>query len=382
MIERTIKEKLLSLAKKFPVITLTGVRQSGKSTLLKNCFPECKYVSLEDPDIRVVAQGDPRGFLQNYGYPLIIDEVQNVPQLFSYIQTIVDEKDEVGMYFLSGSQNFLLMESVSQSLAGRAAVLKMTPFSTSELKQAGLLGVNLNEYLYTGGYPRIYDRQIKPVDYFPSYIQTYIERDARQLRNIGNHTQFNKFLRLCAGRAGQLLNISSLATEAELSIQTVNAWLSVLETSNVVFQLHPYHKNFNKRLVKSSKLYFYDTGLLCSLLGLQSAEQLEIHYLRGEIFENMIVAECMKRYLVNGFEPQLYFWRDSNGNEVDLLAEEGTKLYAYEIKSAATLRLDFFKNLKLFEQVSEGMVTKSAVVYGGATDFSVEQGSFISWQNW
>lgn len=382
MIERTIRERILTLSSMFPVVTLTGVRQSGKSTLLKTSFPNHKYVSLEDPDIRMMAESDPRGFLLNFGYPLVIDEVQNVPALFSYIQTIVDEHNETGMYILSGSQNFLLMESVSQSLAGRAAVLRMMPFSIAELKNAGLLPENPNEMMFTGGYPRIYDKGIPPADYFPSYLQTYVERDVMLLKNIGKRMQFNKFLRLCAARAGQLLNLTALANEADVSVPTVQAWLSVLETSNVVFLLQPYHKNFNKRLVKSPKLYFYDTGLLSALLGLKSADQMEMHFMRGEIFENMVVSECMKSFFAKGIEPQLYFWRDSNGNEVDLLVEDSGGLYAYEVKSSATLKPDFFRGLKSFEKLADGVLAGCAVIYGGGADYRTGYGRFVSWKNW
>jgi len=382
MIERTIKDKILAMAQLFPVVSLTGVRQSGKSTLLKNCFPHHQYVSLEDPDIRMMAESDPRGFLLNFGFPLIIDEAQNVPVLFSYIQTIVDEHNESGMYILSGSQNFLLMENISQSLAGRAAILKMTPFSITELKGAELLTEDLNELMFTGGYPRIYDKGIPPSDYFPSYLQTYIERDVLLLKNVGKRTQFQNFLRLCAARAGQLLNLSALANDADISVPTAQTWLSILGTSNVVFLLQPYYKNFNKRIIKAPKLYFYDTGLLSSLLGIRAVEQMKTHFMRGEIFENLIVSECTKFYFSKGIEPQLYFWRDSNGNEVDLLVEDGDSLSAYEIKSSATLKSDFFKGLKSFEQISNGILSQYAVVYGGLADYRTSDGTFISWRNW
>ena len=364
------------------MVTLTGVRQSGKSTLLRNCFPDHKYVSLEDPDIRMMAETDPRGFLLNFGFPLIIDEAQYVPALFSYIQTAVDERNVSGMYILSGSQNFLLMEGISQSLAGRAAVLRMAPLSVAELKSAGLLDGNLNRMMFTGGYPRIYDKGIPPADYFPSYLQTYVERDVMLLKNIGKRAQFQKFLRLCAARAGQLLNVTALANEADVSVPTLQSWLSILETCDVVFLLQPYHKNFNKRLVKAPKLYFYDTGLLSSLLGIKSVEQMETHFMRGEIFENLVVSECLKSGLAAGEEPVLYFWRDSNGNEVDLLVEDGNGLKAYEVKSSATLKPEFFKGLKLFERIAGGLVEESAVVYGGNADYNTGDGRFISWTNW
>lgn len=381
MIERNINEKLKFLTSKFPVITLTGIRQCGKSTLLKNSFKDYKYISLEDIDIRQMAQTDPRGFLNSFGTRIIIDEAQYAPNLFSYIQTKVDEVNDVGMYILSGSHNFLLMENVSQSLAGRAAILRLAPFSISELSQAGRLPDSIDSWLFTGGFPRIYDKDIPPTDYFPSYIQTYIERDIRTLRNVGNLSLFIKFLKLCAARIGQLLNMQSLANECGISVATANAWMSILETSYVVFLLRPYHNNFNKRLVKTPKLYFFDTGLAASLLGLTDSSQLTLHYLRGELFENMAIAEKAKNYYAQGLEPQMFFWRDSNQNEVDLLTEDGLQLNAYEIKSSATMSNDFFKGLKRFAGISNMQTENLNVIYGGDISLTTQQGNYISWRD-
>ena len=381
MIERSIEEKLRQMTTKFPVVTLTGTRQCGKSTLLKQRFNEFKYISLEDLDRRQFAIEDPRGFLMNFGTPLIIDEAQYAPDLFSYIQTRVDEQNGTGMYILSGSHNFLLMERISQSLAGRTAILKMAPLSISELRQASLLPENLNDWLVTGGYPRIYDKEIDPVDFFPNYIQTYLERDVRLLRNIGDMTQFVRFLKLCAGRIAQLLNVASLASECGISVPTANAWLSILETSYTIFLLKPYYKNFNKRLVKSPKLYFCDTGLAASLLGLENSQQMETHYLRGELFENMVVEEFVKRAYAQGREPNLYFWRDSNNDEVDLLSEQGTTLDCYEIKSAATMHTDHFSSLKTFAKQAQLDTNRLHVVYGGNQDIQTSNGDYISWKN-
>ena len=379
-IKRNLEEKLLYLATKFPVITVTGTRQCGKSTLLRTCFPTYKYVTLEDLDMRQLAKDDPRGFLNNFGNQTIIDEAQYVPQLFSYIQTIVDSKNETGMYILSGSQNFLLMENITQSLAGRTAILKLATFSVSELSKAAKLK-ELNNWLFTGGYPRIYDKEINPTDFFPGYIQSYIERDVRLLRNITDLGLFVRFVKLCAARIGQLLNLASLANEAEITIPTANAWLTILESSYVIYLLKPYHKNFNKRLVKSPKLYFYDTGLVSSLLGMTSLEQLSTHYLRGEIFENMVINEYVKQQFSKGKEPSFYFWRDSNQNEVDLLIENGESLDAIEIKSSATLNTKFFNSLKRFQSISNISTDKLSVVYGGDIDFQTDNGKFISWKN-
>ena len=380
MIARDITEKLKYLATKYPVVTLTGVRQCGKSYLLKNTFPDYQYISLEDTDYRRIAVEDPRGFLNNFGEHLIIDEAQYAPNLFSYIQTKVDEKNECGMYILSGSQNFLLIEKISQSLAGRVAVLKLFPLSVNEMQGAGIMQNNLNEWLYTGGYPRIYDKEIEPTDFYPYYIQTYMERDVQTLRNIGNLLTFHKFLKLCAARVGQLLNINSLANECGISVPTVQAWLSILEASYIVFLLQPYHKNFNKRLIKSPKLYFYDTGVLSSLLGMTNAEQMATHYLRGEIFENMVIADCVKNHYAQGKTPQIYFWRDSNQNEVDLLVENGLALQAYEIKSSATINSDFLNGLKNFRKTADLPQENTAVIYGGDINFRTTSGFFVSWK--
>jgi len=380
-IQRQLKDKLLHLATKYPVITLTGVRQCGKSTLLKSCFPDYKYISLEDLDMRQLAEVDPRGFLNNFGQKLIIDEAQYVPTLFSYIQTFADTINEAGMYILSGSQNFLLMQNITQSLAGRTAVLRLSTFSISELKSENIEISNVNNWLFKGGYPRIYDFNISPTDFYPSYIQTYIERDIRLLRNITNLSKFNRFLKLCAARTGQLLNITSLANEADITVSTVYAWLSILESSYIIYLLKPYHKNFNKRLVKTPKIYFHDTGLVASLLGITSSEQLSTHYLRGEIFENMVISDYVKSQYSNGLEPDIYFWRDSNQNEVDLLIEKNGQLIAVEIKSSATMNPTFFKTLKMFQTMS-GLTSESLiVVYGGDIDYQTQLGKFISWKN-
>lgn len=381
MIERTIKDKLIYLTSKFPIVTLTGIRQCGKSTLLRNCFADYKYISLEDIDMRRMAQNDPRGFLQNFPTHTIIDEAQYAPELFSYLQTRVDEVNDTGMYILSGSHNFLLLESVSQSLAGRTAVLRLAPLSISELAIAQKLPSTVNEWLFTGGFPRIYDKDISPVDYFPSYIQTYIERDVRMLRNVSNLSTFITFIKLCAARVGQLLNIQSIATECGITVNTAHAWLSVLETSYVVFLLKPYYRNFNKRLVKTPKLYFFDTGLVASLIGITNSEQIGLHYMRGELFENMVVAEMAKRYYANGLEPQMYFWRDSNQNEVDLLTEEGMELHAYEIKSGATMNSDHFKGLRHFANIASLPIESQTVIYGGDFSMTTAQGRYLSWKD-
>jgi predicted AAA+ superfamily ATPase len=382
MVERIITEKLKDLLNKFPVVSLTGPRQSGKSTLLRNQLPGYDYVSLEEPDVRLFAKNDPRGFLQNYKGKTIIDEAQYVPQLFSYIQTITDTENTAGRFVLSGSQNFLLMQSISQSLAGRVAILKLLPFSYSELYPAAYASDSLNNCLFTGGYPRIFDKRISPAEFYPNYVHTYVERDVRLLRNIPDLSMFIRFLKLCAGRIGQLLNIASLANECGISGDTARAWLSVLETSYIAFLVQPYYKNFNKRLVKTPKLYFHDTGLACSLLGIETEKQMETHYLRGELFENWVISEYFKQEYATGREPSVYFWRDSNGVEVDLLIEKAGELSAVEIKSGSTLNSDYFKGLKQLQQLNTVSTGKSFVVYGGTQAFETSKGRFIPWNEW
>ena len=380
-VERRINKKLLSLVSSFPIVALTGCRQCGKSTLLKNLFPQWKYVSLEDIDIRELAENDPRYFLTLYPEQTIFDEIQRVPKLFSYIQTHVDSLDKTGVYILSGSQNFLLMKNISQSLAGRTAVLNLATFSISELKQAGLLITNLDECLFTGFYPRIYNQKPLPYDFYQSYIKTYIERDVRELKNITDLSTFHKFLRLCAGRVGQILNTTELANEAGISVLTVKSWLSVLETSGIIFLLKPYYSNYGKRLIKAPKLYFYDTGLICSLIGLQNSSQLELHFLRGSIFENLVISNYIKESYFKGIEPNAYYWRDSNGLEVDLVIEENQQLNFYEIKSSATMNEKFFASINKLCALSKTPLKNANVVYGGNTTLpaSNNHSGYISW---
>ena len=381
MIYRTLQPKIIELASKFPVITLTGPRQSGKSTLLKECFPHYRYVSLEDPEIRLFAETDPRGFLLTYPDRTIVDEVQRVPNLFSYIQTHVDAENKEGMYLLAGSHNFLLMQSVSQSLAGRTAVLKLLPFSHYEMFNGDILPIPMEKEIFTGGYPRIYDKDIEPPVYYSSYIQTYIERDVRALKNIGNLTNFVKFLKLCAGRIGQLLNLSSLANECGISVTTATEWLSVLEASYICYRLAPDFNNFNKRLVKTPKLYFYDTGLACSLLNITVFEQLESHFLRGGLFENLVINEFIKRCYNDARHPDLTFWRDSTGNEIDLISYGDGQRKAYEIKSSHTFSQDFFKGLIKWSKLSGNTAENNYVIYNGTQEFVTSNGKVVAWES-
>lgn len=379
MIERALKIKLLELIQKYPIVTLTGPRQSGKSTLLKSLFADYQYVSLEDPDTRSFAQNDPRGFINTYPDKTIIDEAQRVPDLFSYIQTHTDSQGKEGMYLLAGSHNFLLMQSVTQSLAGRTAVLKLLPFSHSEMAAGMVLPGSINEEIFTGAYPRIYDKNIPPEDFYPYYLQTYVERDVRMLKNIGDLSNFIRFIKLCAGRIGQLLNLSSLANDCGISVPTVSEWISLLEASYIVYLLKPDHANYSKRLVKSPKLYFYDTGLACSLLEIKSSDQLNAHYLRGNLFENLVINEFVKSLLHRGEDPQISFWRDKIGNEIDLIYRAGTREFAFEIKSGQTFSADYFKGINYWRKYSNADPENCFVVYTGERSLNTSGGQVFAW---
>ncbi|MFZ5857198.1 MAG: ATP-binding protein [Chloroflexota bacterium] len=376
MIERTLAKKMLALAQKFQVITLTGPRQSGKTTLVKAAFPDMPYVSLEEPDIRQFALADPRGFLSNYPSGAILDEIQNTPDLFSYIQGIVDANRNV-RFILTGSSNFLLMEKVSQTLAGRTAVLHLLPFSLTELKPTA---EQYESLIFKGQYPRIYDRSIAPTDFYTSYIQTYIEKDVRLMKNIGDVNTFIQFVRLCAGRAGQLLNFTGLANDAGISPNTAKAWLSILESSYIVYRLQPFHRNFNKRLVKTPKLYFYDTGVACSLLGIRDESQVNLHYMKGALFENLILNEFIKRDFNRGEYRQPYFWQDNHGREIDCLLADGENILPVEIKSGKTLSNSYFDNLEYWHQIAGLPETQGFVVYGGEQSMKTKSGTLISWR--
>ncbi|MCY7356675.1 MAG: ATP-binding protein [Rudanella sp.] len=377
MIERDLTPKLLQVAKQYPIVTLTGPRQSGKSTLVRALFGDLPYVLLEDPDIRLLAQTDPRGFLANYPDGAIFDEVQRVPDLFSYLQGIVDQGQHTRPYILTGSQNFLLMEQIGQTLAGRTAVLRLLPFNYAEISRANPTPQSLNELIINGGYPRLIDRQIDPADFFPAYIQTYLERDVRTLKGILDLSAFNRFLRLCAGRVANLLNLSALANDCGIAVNTVKSWLSVLEASYVVFFLEPYHQSFNKRIMKSPKLFFYDTGLVCSLLGLRRADLIETYYMRGSLFENWVVSDVFKHFTNRGQVPPLYFWQDKTGREIDLLVDKNGRLLPIEIKAGQTLRTDYFDQFTYWNTLTGNTPDNSYVVYGGGNQLTTSRGTYV-----
>jgi predicted AAA+ superfamily ATPase len=380
MIERDISAALATQASLYPVVFLTGPRQSGKTILVRQVFSHYSYVSLEDPENRLFALNDPRGFIKTYPGHTIIDEAQHAPELFSYLQTHVDETNEVGSYILTGSQNFLMMQSITQSLAGRVGILRLLPFSYRELSRANQDPERTDEWIFAGGYPRIYDKGIPPANFYDNYTQTYLERDVRQVKNITDLNAFLRFVRLCAGRTGQALNASELANASAISVPTVRSWLSVLEASYIIYLLSPYHRNFNKRLVKTPKLYFYDTGLVCSLLGIQSAEQIDLHYLRGSLFENMVINEYLKSVYARAIAPQIFYWRDNNTTEVDLLAEEGLALHGFEIKASATTNDRYFKNLNRFASYERGVLTSKTVIFDGDEARHTSEGTYLPWK--
>ena len=379
LIPRILADKVLHLATKFPIVSLTGPRQSGKTTLLRSLLPDYQYVSLENPVTRQFATEDPNGFLKTYAEQVIFDEVQRVPSLFSYLQTKVDDSCQLGQYVLSGSQNFLLIQAISQTLAGRVAILRLLPLSYAERQQAGLLDQSVAESIFRGGYPAIYDRQLTPDEFFPSYIETYLQRDVRDLASIRDLGTFTTFVRLCAGRIGQPINMSSLASDCGISVPTVRAWLSILESSYFIFLLQPYYQNFNKRVIKSPKLYFYDTGLACSLLTITAAQQVESYYQRGSLFENAMVAELMKNRLNAGQSPHFYFWQDSNRVEVDVLEEQPNGFTSYEMKYSQTVSSDHLKNLIHFRKLT-GMAGDDYLLYAGSEGQKRSGATVVGWQ--
>ncbi len=380
MIYREQTKVLNEVRGKFPVITLTGPRQSGKTTLVKSVFTDLPYVSLEDIDVRNNALLDPKAFLGNFPKGAVLDEIQRTPELFSYIQGIVDDKHDV-QFVITGSQNFQLLQGITQSLAGRTMLLKLLPFSLSELGKAGIEFDNYEDVIFKGLYPGIYDRQINPQFFYPSYIGTYIEKDVRQIKNIENLNNFTRFLQLCAGRTGQILNMNSLAVDAGISTNTAKSWLSVLEASYIIYFLQPFYKNFNKRIVKSPKIYFYDTGLVCSLIGIENELQVKNYHAKGALFENLMINEFLKNRLNNGLTPRLYFWQNKTKQEVDLLVEQGGDLNAYEIKSSMTMNKQHFSNLKYWQNLSGESTDKLNVIFGGDTNYKTADGNYISWKN-
>lgn len=399
MIKRHLHPVLKKSAKLFPVIILTGPRQSGKTTLAKATFKDAQYVSLEDPALRNLALQDPKGFLNQFGNnQVILDEAQQAPQLFSYIQIAVDNNDIAGQYIITGSQNFLLLEKISQSLAGRCAIHHLLPFSNAELlnkkptnpetitdikssplKTKNETTPNLFKTLWTGSYPRIHDKNIPPQQWLANYVQTYIERDVRSIVNVSDLETFNRFVRLCAGRTGQILNLQSLGNDCGIDSKTAKRWISILETSFIIKLLRPYHKNFNKRLIKSPKLYFLDSGLICYLLGIQKPDELMMHSARGAIFESWVIAEFYKNYYHTGKRPAIYYFRDSNNNEIDLMLEQGSNVIPIEIKSSQTINNEFFKGIEYWRKLIELPDSPAALIYGGQSTNIFKGTKILPW---
>lgn len=364
MIPRIAQKTLLTLAQGFPIVSITGPRQSGKTTLAKACFSDKPYVTLEDPDVREYANSDPRAFLSQYSDGAVLDEIQRSPILFSYLQGIVDKDKRMGLFVLTGSQQFSLRSGISQSLAGRVGMIHLLPFSQRELSQVKLLSDELDTQLFQGSYPPVYDRKLKPSQWYANYVSTYLEKDVRQLINIKDISLFQRFLRICAHHVGQLVNLSRLANDCGVSYHTVESWLSVLEASYIIVRLQPWYKNFNKRLVKTPKLYFYDTGLASWLLGIRDVEQIRFHAMRGALFENYIISEAFKSQFNQGETPEIWFWRDRSGHEVDLIIEYQGKYSAVEIKSGSTLSNSQFKALRYWQDMTKNNES-SLLIYGG-----------------
>jgi predicted AAA+ superfamily ATPase len=378
MVQRIAKKKLIDLASKFKAVAVIGARQSGKTTLIKQVFKNKPYVSMENPDTRNFATEDPRGFLSSFPKGAILDEVQRVPQLFSYLQEILDDQRTKGLFILSGSNNFLLQQNISQTLAGRVGYLQLLPFSINELSKSKLLATSDDALMLKGFYPPVYDQKIPFGDWCPNYISTYIERDVRQIKNITDLIVFGRFMKLLAGRNGQELNYSSLSIETGVDMKTIQSWVGILESSFIIYLLKPHHNNFNKTIVKRPKLYFYDTSIVCSLLGIRNAAQLKNHPLRGAIFEGMVITELLKNRTNAGMQVNLSFWRDKTGREIDIIVDNGNTQFPIEIKSGKTIHDEFLKNIEYWKSMSG--FKKGLVLYAGKENQKTSKGTDIL--NW
>lgn len=368
---------------KFPVVAILGPRQSGKTTLARKYFNRHRYINLENPEFRAFATEDPNRFLREFenDYGIILDEFQYVPELLSFIQIQVDEKNRPGYFILTGSQNFLMNERITQSLAGRVGILTLLPFSLHELKANNLIA-NVDLTLFNGSYPRVYESQIEAIDFYPSYIHTYLERDVRQITQVGDILLFQKFMRLCAARIGQQINFTDLATYLAVDLRKIKQWISVLENSFIIFLLKPHFQNFNKRITKTPKLYFYDTGLACSLLDIKTKENLALSSFRGNLFESLIISDFYKQYFNSGISnPSLYFWRDQNGRiEVDCILDRGDVLIPIEIKSGETILPSFFNALSDWQKISGNLQDQGILVYGGDKNQTRSHTKIVGWQ--
>jgi uncharacterized protein len=378
MIERDINPVMMELAKQFPIVTITGPRQSGKTTLSRMAFPDKPYVSLEDKDVLLLAQTDPRQFLAKYCDGAIFDEIQRAPDLLSYLQTIVDNDKRKGLFILTGSHQLMLQQSISQSLAGRTALLSLLPLSINELKKTDAI-LDLDTLLLNGFYPAIHQNKVNPTFVYKNYIATYLERDVRQLTNIKDLSSFQRFLKLCAGRVGQILNKNSLASDVGVSSTTIEHWLSILEASYIIFRLQPYFENFGKRVIKSPKLYFTDPGLAAYLLNIENISQISRDPLRGNLVENLIILDLIKYRYNRGLDHNLYFYRDQHQNEVDVIYKTGEQLIPIEIKAAQTIIMQFFKGLKHFTGISKNKCALGYLIYSGSTMQDIESYKIINY---
>jgi predicted AAA+ superfamily ATPase len=378
-ITRQLEQVLKKQLDKYPILAVTGPRQSGKTTLLEHLFPDYAYVSLENENVRSFAVDDPVGFLKKYPGKVIFDEVQRAPGLFSYLQTEVDRSGQMGQFILSGSQNFHLLSNITQSLAGRVALFRLLPLDFAELHSGNYLPQRWTQLAWQGAYPALFSRQIEPPVFYHNYIETYLNRDVTELSNIRDMHAFRRFLSLCAGRTGQLLNLANLARDCDITQPTAKAWLSILESSYILFLLYPYHKNYNKRIIKTPKLYFYDTGLACFLLGIRKPEDLEMFDLAGNVFETLVIADFIKRNQHQYLFREYWFWRDSNGNEIDLLTKTGLSLDIFEIKSTQTLNTRLFAGLDYFTSVSGEKIEARTLIYGGNESQNRTNYSVIAW---
>lgn len=377
---RSTAELLLHSLRGYPVVVLTGPRQAGKSTLLRQALPGWQMLSLEDIDLREFAQSDPRAFLQRYPAPLILDEAQRVPDLLSYIQTMVDVSGRMGQYVLSGSQQFSLLAGVTQSLAGRASLIELHPLRLKELSDGGDMPTSLDRYLLQGGYPAVHARGLDAQRYYADYVASYVERDVRSLSAVQDLGTFQRFMRLCAARTAQLLNLNALANDCGISQPTANAWMNLLEASFIVKRVAPYHRNFGKRLVKTPKLYFLDTGLCAWLLGIASERDMQSHYARGALFETWAVTEALKWRAMRGNAQPLYFWRDNIGNEVDLLLEQDAGITLVEVKSGQTFQPGWLQSLNTVQRhISQP--TRNAVLYGGDLSAQRTDAQLVGWRD-
>lgn len=381
MIARTISPRLQKMMSKYPIIGILGPRQSGKTTLARSHFPALGYVSLESPDNREYATKDPRGFLETHKPPVILDEIQKTPELFSYIQEKVDISGKTGQYIITGSQNFTLNEKISQTLAGRIYLAHLPTFTLSELSGANMETGHWQEYAHKGTSPRVWDKDLAPTEWYPSYVQTYLERDVRDMKNISDLRDFQTFLRLCAGRAGQSLVLSSLSNELGVSHNTVKSWISVLEASYLIFLLKPYYKNMKKRLVKSPKLFFLDTGMMTHLLNITDANQIETHPLKGSIFENLVISEIIKTQINSGKTDLGYYIRDKSGNEVDYVTERSGSLSFTEIKASKTFHVDYLKGINYWNKIFGSTTNDRHLIYSGDEERVMNGTQILRWNN-